>query len=77
MALCVVPTVADTHLHLDGQEDEVCTVCAISEPGDVADVGRVDARTSEWGRPDSFPVFSTTLSTRPYESGRPRAPPVS
>ena len=77
LALCVAQTVADTHVHLEGHEEEACTVCAISETGHSAEIGRVDAQPTEWRRSDSFAGFSATLPPRPYEVGRPRAPPVS
>ena len=75
--LFVGQTVADTHVHLDEHEEELCTVCAISEPGHVPEVGRVDAQPSQWHRSDSLPMYSATVSPRPYEVARPRAPPVS
>ncbi len=77
LVLCVGQSVADTHLHLDEHEEETCTLCAISETGHVLDFGCVDARSSEWRRSNSAPVFSATLAPRPYEVGHPRDPPIS
>ena len=77
LALCVGQSVADAHLHLDEQEEEVCTFCAISEPGHAPDIGQVVALPSELHRSDRLPEYSATLSPRPYEAARPRAPPVS
>ena len=77
LLLCVGHSVADTHVHLDEHEEEVCTLCAIAEPGHVREVGWVDAQPSEWFPSHRVPVVSATLSPRPYEIGRPRAPPVS
>ena len=77
LVLWVGQSVADTHLHLDEHEEEACTLCAISEPGHVLDAGCVDARSSEWHRSNSAPVFSATLAPRPYEIGHPRDPPIS
>ena len=76
LALCVGQSVADAHLHLD-EEEEVCTLCAISEPGYVPDLGGVVALPSESRQPGRLPEYSATLSPRPYEAARPRAPPVS
>ena len=76
LAVCVGQSVADAHLHLD-EEEEVCTFCAISEPGHVPDTGQVLALPPESRRPDRLPEYSATLSPRPYEAARPRAPPVS
>ena len=77
LVLCVGKSAADTHLHLDEHEEKACTLCAIFEPGHVPDTGLVDDRPVEWRRSDDVPVFSATLSPRPYEVGRPRAPPIS
>ena len=77
LLLCVGHSVADTHVHLDEHEEEVCTLCAVSEPGHAPEVGWDDARPSERGRSNSWPVDSATLSPRPYEVGQPRAPPPS
>lgn len=77
LALCLGQTVADTHVHVDEHEEEVCTVCAISDPGHVPEIGRLAALPTGWHRSNSLPVFSATLSPRPYETGRPRAPPIS
>ena len=76
LALCVGQSVADAHLHVD-EEEENCALCAISEPGYVPDIGGVVALPSEARRPDRLPEYSATLSPRPYEAARPRAPPVS
>ena len=77
LVLCLVHSLADTHVHVDEHEEEVCTLCAISEPGHVPEVGRLDAPPSEWRHSKSLPVVSAALSPRPYEVGRPRAPPIS
>ena len=77
LLLCVVHSVADTHVHVDEHEEEVCTLCAIFEPGHVPEVGCVDARPSEWSRSNNYPVDSATLSPRSYEVGQARAPPFS
>ena len=77
LLLCVGHAVADTHVHLDEHEEEACTLCVIVEPSHVPLVGWVDARPSEWWPSNSMPVVSATLSPRPYEVGRPRAPPIS
>ena len=77
LVLCVGQSVADAHLHLDEQEEEVCTFCAISEPGHVPDIGQVVALPSESRRSDRLPEYSATIAPRPYEVARPRAPPVS
>ena len=77
LALCLGQAVADTHVHLDEHEDEGCTVCAISDPGFVPEIGRLPALPTGWHRSNSRPVFSATLSSRPYETARPRAPPIS
>jgi len=77
LVACVGHSVADTHAHLDEHEEEVCTLCAISETGHVPEVGRLDARLSRWRRSNSLPVVSATPSPRPYEVARPRAPPIS
>ena len=70
-------SVADAHLHYHENEEEVCTLCAVSEPDHVPEVERVDARPSEWCLFTGLPVYSATLAPRPYEVVRPRAPPVS
>ena len=77
LLLCVGHSTADTHVHVDEHEEEVCTLCAIFEPGHAPDVGWDDAGPSEWGRRNSLPFDSATLSPRPYEVGQPRAPPLS
>lgn len=77
LALCLGQTVGDTHVHLDEHEEEFCTVCAIADPGPVPEIGRLDALPTGWRRSNSLPVFSATLPPRPYETGRPRAPPIS
>ena len=76
LGLCVGQSVADTHLHLDEHETEVCTLCAISDPGHILDVPEADGHTQAWHRIDSVPVFSVVLSPRPFEVSRSRAPPV-
>ena len=75
--LCVGTTGADVHLPLDDCEEEVCTLCAPCEPGYVPELGRFDARPSEWRRSNPLPACSATLPPRSYEAGSPRAPPVS
>lgn len=75
--LCVGQTVAQTHVHVDEHEEEVCTFCAISEPGHVPEISRLDALPLGWRRSSTLPVSSATLSPRPYGVARSRAPPVS
>lgn len=77
LALCVGQSIADAHLHFQENEEEVCALCAISEPDQLPEVGWVDARPSEWRLFTGLPVYSATLAPRPYEVVRPRAPPVS
>lgn len=77
LVLCAGQSVADAHLHYQENEEEVCTLCAISEPDHVPGVERVDARPFEWRLFTGLPVYSATLAPRPYEVVRPRAPPVS
>ena len=77
LALGAGQTVADAYLHYQENEEEVCALCAISEPDHLPEAGRVDARPSEWRLFTGLPVYSATLAPRPYEAGRPRAPPVS
>lgn len=76
LVFCVGQTVADAHLHLD-EEEEVCTLCAISESGHVPNVIQVVALPPESRQPDRLPEYSATLCPRPYEAAQPRAPPVS
>ena len=76
LALCVGQTVGDTHVHIEEHEDEVCTVCAISEPGHDAEVEQAEAQP-QWHQPDSPATSSAPLPPRPYADGRPRAPPIS
>ena len=77
LMLCVGQSIANIHLHLDEHEEEVCTLCAISETEHMLDVECVDARLSEWRRSNSAPVFSAITAPRPYAIGCPRAPPIS
>lgn len=77
LLLCVGHSVAHAHLHLDEHEEEVCTICGISEPGQIQEIGWVDAQPCEWHPLSSLPVVSTTLLPQPYEFGRPRAPPFT
>ena len=77
LLVCVGQSIADVHLHLDEQEEEVCTLCAISEPGHVPTIGLLVALPFESRRSDHLPEYSATLSPRPYEAAQPRAPPVS
>lgn len=77
VALFLGQSVADVHLHLDEHEEEVCTLCAISDPGHGLNVERVDGRPFEWRPTESVPVFSAILAPRPFEVSRSRAPPVS
>ena len=77
LALFVGHSIADTHLHFDEQEEEVCTLCACSETGYVPDVECVDAWLPEWRRYNIAPVFPAITAPRPYEIGCPRAPPIS
>ena len=77
LVLCVGQTVAAAHVHFDEHEEEVCTLCAISEPGHVPEVDRGYVQPFEWCRFNSSPVYSATVSPHPYEVARSRAPPVS
>ena len=77
LVLCVGHSIACIHLHLDEHEEEVCTLCAISETEHIPDVECVDAWLSEWRRSNSAPVFSAITAPRPYAIGCPRAPPIS
>lgn len=77
VVLCFGQAAADTHLHLDEIEEEVCTLCGFSDPGHLLDVGGTEGQPCAWHRTDSVPVFSATLSPRPFEVSRARAPPVS
>ncbi len=77
LVLCFGQAAADTHLHLDEIEEEICTLCGFSDPGDVLDAGCADSQPRAWRRTDSVPVYSATLSPRPFEVSRSRAPPVS
>ena len=80
LLLCVGHSVADTHVHLDEHdehEEEVCTLCAIFEPGYAPDVEWDDTRPSESGRSSNWPLDSAVLPPRAYEAGQPRAPPFS
>ena len=77
LLLCVGNSLADTHVHLDEHEPEVCALCAIPEPSHVSEVARIDARPSTWRRYSGLPVVSATLATRPYKAAQPRAPPIS
>ena len=74
---CVGLTAADTHVHLDEHQEEVCTYCAIPETGQLPEVGCLDAQPSQWRHSNSLLVVSATLSPRPYELALPRAPPIS
>ena len=69
-------SVADAHLHLDEHEGDVCSVCAISDPGHILDVRGAGGQPQAWHRMDSVPVFAAILSPRPFEVSRSRAPPV-
>ena len=75
--VCFGQAAADTHLHLDEFEEEVCTLCGFSDPGHVVDVGGADGQPRAWRRTHSVPVFSSILSPRRFEVSRSRAPPVS
>ena len=77
LVLCFGQTAADTHLHLDEIEEEVCTLCGFSDPGHVVDHGGADGQPRAWRRINSVPVFSSILSPRRFEVSRSRAPPVS
>lgn len=77
VTLCFGQAAADTHLHLDEIEEEVCTLCGFSDPEDILDVGGTEAQPHAWHRTDSVPVFSANLSPRRFEVSRSRAPPVS
>ena len=75
LLLCVGHSIADAHLHLNGHDEEVCKICAISEPGQVPEIRWVEDQLPEWRPSNSVPVVSATISPRPYEFGRSRAPP--
>ena len=77
LLLCVGHAVADTHVHLDDDEEEVCALCAISEPGHVSEVARIGPRPAAWRRSSNVPVVEATRNPRPYEVPHPRAPPIS
>ena len=77
LVLCFGQADADTHLHLDEFEEDVCTLCGFSDPGHVQDVGSADSQPRAWRRTNSVPVFSAILSPRPFEVSRSRAPPIS
>ena len=77
MVLFVGQSVVNAHLHFDAKEEQACTICAISEPGQAPEVGWVDAQSPVRCRAHAVPVFSTTLASRPYEARPSRAPPVS
>ena len=77
LTLCFGQAAADTHLHLDEIEEEVCTLCGFSDPGDILDVGATEGQPLAWHRNDSVPVFVTPRSPRPFEISHARAPPVS
>ena len=77
LVLCFGQAAADTHLHLDEIEEEVCALCVFSEPGHVVDVGGADAQPRAWRRTNSVPLVSAILSPRPFEVSRSRAPPIS
>lgn len=69
-------SVADAHLHFDEHEEDVCSVCAISDPGHILDVRGTDGQSQPWHRVDSVLVFSIILSPSPFEVSRSRAPPA-
>ena len=77
LTLCFGQVAADTHLHLDETEEEVCTLCGLSDPGPILDAGAKEGQPRAWHRTDSVPVFVATLSPRPFEVSRARAPPIS
>ena len=65
LVLCFGQADADTHLHLDEIEEDVCTLCGFSDPGHVLDVGSADSQPRAWRRTNSVPVFSAILSPPP------------
>ena len=77
IVLCVGQSFADAHLHFDAQEEQACTLCAISEPGHVPEIGWVDAQPPVRCRTHAVRVFSTTIAPRSFEARPSRAPPVS
>ena len=77
VVLCFGQSVGAAHLHLDAPQEDACTLCAISEPGQVSEVGQVRARTLMPFRTHAVPVFPTALAARLYEAPPSRAPPVS
>ena len=77
MVLCLGQAVADAHLHLDEIEEEACTVCAFSDPGQILIAECIEGQPSEWRRSECVPVFSAVLSPCPFEVARSRAPPIS
>ena len=76
LVLCIGQSAADVHLHLDEHEDEVCTLCAISDPGHILDLRGADGESWAWRRVGKVPVFSALLAPRLFEVSRSRAPPV-
>ena len=77
LVLCFGQAAADTHLHLDEIEEEVCTLCGFSDPGHLVAVGSADGQRRAWRQADSVPLFSAILAPRPFEVSRSRAPPIS
>ena len=81
MMLCFVQVVADAHVHLDEHEHElvqnICAVCAVSDPGHVLPGDLNDDQQSAWCRTGSARVCAVILSPRPFEAPCPRAPPIS
>ena len=77
LVLLVGHSTADKHLHLDEQEEEVCTFCAISDEVHDWDPVYVGARLSEWRSFNDAPVLLAISHRRQYEIGYPRAPPIS
>ena len=77
VALCLGQSAADSHLHLDALEEEVCVVCGFSDPGQGLDVEGVVSQPPEWCPADSVPVFAAILVLRPFEVSRSRDPPVA
>lgn len=77
LALCFGQTIDVAHLHLDEHEDEVCALCAISETGQVSDLGHIDSQPFELHCANRLLLYSAVHTPHSYPPGRPRAPPVS
>ena len=77
LGLFIGHSLSHAHVHFDAHEEGDCTLCAVSETGQVSEARQVDVETSERYLPTRTPVLSISLSARPYLVGYARAPPVS